>query len=340
MKIKKRLIGLTLALLLCGCGNGGTSNTNLQNTTSFEDIKQQIQEDPYIGVSDLAYKTAEYLDYQVEMLDEYEGTYIHLQGVNLIDGTIEVDISPETYDDTLNNITYYYWEDGIAYNYNFHNEYLFMGIDDGSMSKGYYMNGSLDFENKDNMVVGFMGNRYEQFQDEPVTDKNEMERNSKLSISASLSGQISGKMNVLLDNVSNISYEFGKTDDGKNQIILKPKDLEQYKKDERAYNEEMGYTDDLSIAGVDEKDAKLDNRSYELYEVKLILNDKNVIEKCILHTKESYEYDGKTETSDNTVTTTFSKMEKGSVNTEYIKNFFDMYEKGEISEGDTISFMK
>ena len=118
------------------------------------------------------------------------------------------------------------------------------------------------------------------------------------------------------------------------------KDLEQYKKDERAYNEEMGYTDDLSIAGVDEKDAKLDNRSYELYEVKLILNDKNVIEKCILHTKESYEYDGKTETSDNTVTTTFSKMEKGSVNTEYIKNFFDMYEKGEISEGDTISFMK
>lgn len=338
--MKKRLIGLTLALLLCGCGNGGTSNSNSQNTISFEDVKQQFQENPYIGVSDLAYKTAEYLDYQVEMFDEYEGTYIVPNGTSYIDGTIEVDISPETYDDGLDNTTYYYWEDGIAYEYNFHNEHLFMGIDDGSMSNGYYMNGDLDFENKDNMVVGHMGNKYEQFSGEPATDKNEMERNSKLSISASLSGQISGKMNVLLDNVSNISCEYGKTDDGKNQIILKPKDLEQYKKDERAYNEEMGYTDDLSIAGVDEKDAKLDNRSYELYEVKLILNDKNVIEKCILHTKESYEYDGKTETSDNTVTTTFSKMEKGSVNTEYIKNFFDMYEKGEISEGDTISFMK
>lgn len=214
-----------------------------------------------------------------------------------------------------------------------------MGIDDGSTSKGYYMHGSYDYDNPENIHVVSIGNSYEEYQKQegvkPVTDQESMENNSKNEIGMYIVSKCSYAKGLGYSNPQtgeesvNMEASFDTSEDGKNTITLKPADLDEFNS---VYMEENS-----RISGTGTNEYHIDDYYFEDYEVTIVLNSQNAIETMTVYSKETAVYKDQKSTAENTYTITFSKMEKGILNSKSIKSFFDMYERGEVGEGDTIT---
>ncbi|MBB5183984.1 hypothetical protein HNQ43_000017 [Faecalicoccus acidiformans] len=334
--MKNKIIGLLMVLVLAGCATSSNTAVGISSGTSIEDIQTKFEESTYSALSELITNTVETYEYQVCVNTELSGTYILPSAeYNSTGGIGEVDLTPKNWDG-MQDTKDCWLEDGTAYSYSEDSSSLYMSVDDGSLSKGYQMNGQKDYNDPNKITVSSFYNTYEEYlensENDPVTDPDEMEQNAKNTVIGNVSSEVNTYLyvNGNYEDLIDFKVTVQETEKGQDAIVLEPKDMDEFNK---LYMEDDTFGSPLDVYGVE--DLKIDSLTYDLYQIILVLDDNNCINQVIKHSKQTAAYQDKTTSSDEMITNTFSKMKKDEINTDLVKSFFTMYENGEIGEGDT-----
>lgn len=334
--MKNKIIGLLMVLVLAGCATSSNTAVGISSGTSIKDIQTKFEESTYSALSELITNTVETYEYQVCVNTELSGTYILPSAAyNSTGGIGEVDLTPKNWDG-MQDTKDCWLEDGEAYSYSEDSYSLYMSVDDGSLSKGYQMNGQKDYNDPNKITVSSFYNTYEEYLEnsgnDPVTDPDAMEQNAKNTVIGNVSSEVNTYLyvNGNYEDLIDFKVTVQETEKGQDAIVLEPKDMDEFNK---LYMEDDTFGSPLDVNGVE--DLKIDSLTYDLYQIILVLDDNNCINQVIKHSKQTAAYQDKTTSSDEMITKTFSKMKKDEINTDLVKSFFTMYENGEIGEGDT-----